>query len=231
MAVYMNIAKELESEVLQDYRPGDYLPSESTLAGRFAVNRHTVRRAVDELVSQGLVLRQQGKGNMVLSRPADYLLHSGAHYTANVLEQGSLPRCEVLQSRTIKASERIAERLGVSCDSKIIHIRTFRRTDGVPRALIDHYFADMSWWPVLKHFKCGSLHAFINKELGVQLVRKQTRVRAQIASPEMCRQLQINHSIPVLKINTINLIKDTQIVAEHSCSNTRSDFVELVMEH
>ncbi|MBC7004782.1 phosphonate metabolism transcriptional regulator PhnF [Photobacterium sp. BZF1] len=231
MPVYQKIAKELEDDLRHKYQAGDYLPSESQLAKYFQVNRHTVRRAIDELVTAGLILRHQGKGNMVLSQPADYYLHSGAHFTGNLLEQGSLPRCEVLQSRTLVASERLAGKLDCEPESKIIHLRTYRKMDGVPRTVIDHYLSDYSWWPVIKHFQSGSLHNFIKKELGVELERKSTRLRAQIPNTEYCRLLQINSSIPLLIIRTTNVIKGTEKVAEYSSSNTRSDVIELVMEH
>ncbi|WEM44151.1 phosphonate metabolism transcriptional regulator PhnF (plasmid) [Photobacterium sp. DA100] len=231
MPVYLKIAKELEDDLRHKYLAGDYLPSESQLAKYFQVNRHTVRRAIDELVTAGLILRQQGKGNMVLSQPADYYLHAGAHFTGNLLEQGALPRCEVLQSRVITASERLAEELKCEPESRIIHLRTYRKMDGVPRTVIDHYLPDYSWWPVIKHFKAGSLHNFIQKELGIEIERKSTRLRAQTPNAEYCRLLQINSSIPLLKIRTTNVIKGTEIVAEYSNSSTRSDVIELVMEH
>ncbi|MGF1683959.1 phosphonate metabolism transcriptional regulator PhnF [Photobacterium minamisatsumaniensis] len=231
MRVYLEIAKKLEDDVRNKYSHGDYLPSESKLAELFSVNRHTVRRAIDELVFAGLVMRHQGKGNMVVSQPADYHLHAGAHFTGNLLEQGSLPRCEVLKSRTMLASESLAKKLNCEQEKKIIHIRTFRKIDGVPRTVIDHYLPEYTWWPILKHFKSGSLHQFLKKELGVDLIRKSTRLRAQMPSTEYCRLLQINSNIPLLKIRTTNVIKGTEVIAEYSSSNTRSDVIELVMEH
>ncbi|EAS44040.1 phosphonate metabolism transcriptional regulator PhnF [Photobacterium profundum] len=231
MPVYLDIATQLDNDVRNKYQAGDYLPSESQLAQRFNVNRHTVRRAIDELVATGMVQRHQGKGNMVLRQPHDYYLHAGAHFTGNLLEQGSLPRSEVLQARVIIANSKIAERLNKPAESKVIHIRTFRKIDGIPRTVIDHYLSDTTWWAVLKYFNTGSLHQFINKELNIELQRKNTRLRAQIPTNEDCRLLQINSNIPILKIKTTNVIKGTNIVAEYSSSNTRSDVIELVMEH
>lgn len=59
------------------------------LAERFEVNRHTVRRAVDELIMIGKVHRQQGKGCMVLAQPMSYPIHAKAAFTRNLLDQGS----------------------------------------------------------------------------------------------------------------------------------------------
>ena len=66
--LYQAIAAQLEEELRNRYRCGEYLPSEKQLAANYAVNRHTLRRAVDELVDKGLVQRRQGVGILVLMR-------------------------------------------------------------------------------------------------------------------------------------------------------------------
>ncbi|ULN66229.1 phosphonate metabolism transcriptional regulator PhnF [Vibrio gigantis] len=231
MPVYLDIASELEQEVKERFVPGDYLPPESKLAERFAVNRHTLRRAVDELVSTGLIQRHQGKGNMVIREPSEYRLHSGAHFTKNLIEQGAMPRCEVLQSRLINVSPKIAGYLKVEEGSKVIHIRTLRKTGDTPRTIIDHYLPNLEWWPILKNFTNGSLHQFIQRGLETDLERKETRVGAKTPTNEECRLLQISTNTPLLKIKTTNVIKGTQVIAEFSSSNTRADATEIVMEH
>ncbi|NOH62228.1 phosphonate metabolism transcriptional regulator PhnF [Vibrio sp. RE88] len=231
MPIYLDIASVLEKEVSDCFVPGEYLPPEATLAQRFSVNRHTLRRAIDELVNNGLVQRHQGKGNMVVRQPKEYRLHSGAHFTKNLIEQGAMPRSEVLQSRMISASPKIARYLGIDEGSKIIHIRTLRKTEESPRTIIDHYLSDTTWWPVLKNFTNGSLHQFIQRGLDISLERKETRVGAKIPSNEECRLLQISTNTPLLKIKTTNVIKGTETIAEFSTSHTRADATEIVMEH
>ena len=108
MRVYLDIARHLEQEVRKHFQAGDYLPPESKLAKKYDVNRHTVRRAIDELVFTGLVERQQGRGNMVVSQPYDYPLHSGAHFTDNLIEQGSLPTSQVISKGLVAANEKMA---------------------------------------------------------------------------------------------------------------------------
>ncbi|MGF1718716.1 phosphonate metabolism transcriptional regulator PhnF [Vibrio kyushuensis] len=231
MPVYLQIASQLEQEVKITFMPGDYLPSESILAKRFEVNRHTVRRAIDELVSGGLIQRHQGKGSMVVRQPSEYRVHSGAHFTKNLVELGEMPRCEMLKSRLITVPPKVAGYLNIEEGSKVIHIRTFRKTNDTPRTIIDHYLPDLTWWPVLKNFTNGSLHQFIKRGLGIELERKETRVGAKIPSGEECRLLQINTGTPLLKIKTKNVIKGTATIAEFSSSNTRADVTEIVMEH
>ena len=91
---YQEIAALLEQDLRQHYQCGDYLPAEHQLAERYEVNRHTLRRAIDELVVRGWVQRRQGVGVLVLIRPFDYPLHSQARFSQNLLEQGSHPTSE-----------------------------------------------------------------------------------------------------------------------------------------
>ncbi|WP_107852272.1 phosphonate metabolism transcriptional regulator PhnF [Oceanimonas marisflavi] len=231
MRIYMKISRQLESDIRQHYQPGDYLPPEMQLATRFQVNRHTVRRAIDELVANGLIQRHQGKGNMVVRQPHQYLLHDGAHYTGNLLEQGSLPSCRVIRSRMMVANGKLARELEVEPEQKIIHIQTLRKTEGIPRCVINHYLPDPDWWPVLKHFRQGSLHEFLRKTLNMELKRQSTRLSARTPLSEECRLLQINKLVPVMRIKTRNQIKGTNRIAEFSVSSSRSDLIEYVVEH
>lgn len=95
---YQEIAAKLEQELRQHYRCGDYLPAEQQLAARFEVNRHTLRRAIDQLVEKGWVQRRQGVGVLVLMRPFDYPLNAQARFSQNLLDQGSHPTSEKLLS-------------------------------------------------------------------------------------------------------------------------------------
>ncbi len=109
---YQEIAAKLEQELRQHYRCGDYLPAEQQLAARFEVNRHTLRRAIDQLVEKGWVQRRQGVGVLVLMRPFDYPLNAQARFSQNLLDQGSHPTSEKLLSVLRPASGHVADALG-----------------------------------------------------------------------------------------------------------------------
>ena len=138
---YQEIAAKLEQELRQHYRCGDYLPAEQQLAARFEVNRHTLRRAIDQLVEKGWVQRRQGVGVLVLMRPFDYPLNAQARFSQNLLDQGSHPTSEKLLSVLRPASGHVADALGITEGENVIHLRTLRRVNGIALCLIDHYFA------------------------------------------------------------------------------------------
>lgn len=227
---YEEIAAKLELE-LRHYRCGDYLPAEHQLAARYAVNRHTLRRAIDQLVERGWVQRRQGVGVLVLMRPFDYPLSAQARFSQNLLEQGSHPTSERLLAVLRPASGSAVDALGVQEGDSIIHLRTLRRVNGVPLCIIDHYFAELEWWPVLREFTRGSLHDWLSTHTGTALTRHQTRISARRAQAKESRMLELPNMAPLLCVRTLNRLAGSERVAEYSVSLTRADLIEFTMEH
>lgn len=231
MPKYLEIAKTLEGEVRHQLESGDLLASEADMARRFGVNRHTVRRAIDELVFSGLVERQQGVGTRVAASPYLYPLHKEAKFTQNLIDQGRLPSARVIRRRTIPASTKLAQALNIAVDTPVLHLITLRKVDGTPISLIDHYFPFSEWWPGLKHFSHGSIHEFIANQYQVRLQRQETKVSATLGQRRQCELLTMPSRAPILVFKTVNVITGTQQVAEYSRALSRGDLVEIQLEH
>ncbi|MGF6565427.1 GntR family phosphonate transport system transcriptional regulator [Kosakonia cowanii] len=228
---YQEIAAKLEQELRTHYHCGDWLPAEQQLAARFQVNRHTLRRAIDQLVEKGWVQRRQGVGVLVLMRPFDYPLNAQARFSQNLLDQGSHPTSERLLAVLRPASGHVADALGITEGDNVIHLRTRRRVNGVALCLIDHYFADRQLWPLLQAFDSGSLHDFLRDRAGLELKRTQTRISARRAQVKESRWLEIPTMAPLLCVRTLNH-RDGEINAtEYSVSLNRADMIEFTMEH
>ena len=221
----------LEQELRHHYRCGDYLPAEQQLAARFEVNRHTLRRAIDQLVERGWVQRRQGVGVLVLMRPIDYPLNAQARFSQNLLEQGSHPTSEKLLSVLRPASSHVAEAFGIAEGETVIHLRTLRRVNGVALCLIDHYFADLRFWPVLQTFTHGSLHDLLRDQLAIELTRVRTKISARRAQAKESKLLEIPNMAPLLCVRTLNSREGETVTTEYSVSLTRADMIEFTMEH
>jgi GntR family phosphonate transport system transcriptional regulator len=129
------------------------------------------------------------------------------------------------------ASSDVADALGVSEGDNIIHLRTLRRVNGIAVCIINHYFADLSWWPALQQFTSGSLHDVIQAQLGISLKRTQTRISARRAQAKESRLLEIPNMAPLLCVRTLNHREGHASPAEYSVSLTRADMIEFTMEH
>lgn len=100
-ALYRQIAQHLERDVLNQYAPGDMLPSENEMADRFGVNRHTLRRAIDLLVADGLLERQHGRGVFVINNQIDYPLGSDTRFTENLTAMGASTGGRVVRKQVL----------------------------------------------------------------------------------------------------------------------------------
>lgn len=112
-------------------RPGDQLPSEAQLCERYGVSPMTVRRAINTLVDQGVVIAEQGRGTFVkpiamgeatfgLKNLQD-LLNDTEHTTVNILE-----------ARIVRADERVTRKLEIPLGQRTVYIRRILRTDSLP---------------------------------------------------------------------------------------------------
>ncbi|MCS6055795.1 phosphonate metabolism transcriptional regulator PhnF [Klebsiella variicola subsp. variicola] len=228
---YQEIAARLEQELRHHYRCGDYLPAEQQLATRFDVNRHTLRRAIDQLVERGWVQRRQGVGVLVLMRPIDYPLNAQARFSQNLLEQGSDPTSESC-CRCCAPPARMLPRPLASMRARTSSTcAPCAGSMASPLCLIDHYFADLRFWPVLQTFSHGSLHDLLRDELDVKLTRARTKISARRAQAKESKLLEIPNMAPLLCVRTLNSRQGEQTPIEYSVSLTRADMIEFTMEH
>lgn len=230
MPLYLDIAVSLEQEIATYYQFGEQLPAEQALAKRYSVNRHTLRRAVDELVRQGLLQRQQGKRLQVMRKPVRYALHSGARFTDSFRLAGARPKTEVLSYSTQVADKQCAINLGLAKGSNILLIQTLRYVDDIPVSLISHHIIDGPHRQALSQYKDGSLHHLLNQKCQIELKRSRTLVNLANASNDESLKLNTTKSAPLLCLYTLN--RDAQgRPFEYSISKNRAELVELCMEH
>ncbi|MBO2006800.1 GntR family transcriptional regulator [Serratia marcescens] len=153
------------------------------------VNRHTLRRAVDQLVERGWLQRRHGVGILVLMRPYDYPLHANTRFSQNLFEQGSHPTSERLLAVLRPCNGHVASALAGrrrNGDPPAHPAPGQRRADERDRPLSP----DLDWWPALQQFHSGSLHQFIEQHLQQPLTRRQTRI-ARAAAGKESRLLEI----------------------------------------
>lgn len=230
MPRYQEIALSLEKEITRSYQSGQYLPSELCLAQQYDVNRHTLRRAIDELVLKGWLLRRQGKGVMVLAKPVRYPLHAGAKFTENLQNAGAKPNSRVLSYRRSNANQQVADALQLDFASPILLIKTLRFIDEIPISIVFHHLRLGEHELQLSDYKTGSLHQFLEQGCQVLLRRQQTIVGAKFANNEDRACLQIDASNPLITLQTVNV--DEQLRPfEFSISHIRAELVELSLEH
>lgn len=216
---YRQLAEQLRGQ-LQSLQPGDYLPAEVQLAARYAVNRHTLRRAVDELVLEGRLLRQQGKGTQVLASPMIYPLRAGSTYSASLSAQGHEVQAQLYQRCVRAATAQECQHLQLEAEEQVLELTTLRLIEGQPVSQIRHVFAAV-WAPLLADYQGGSLREYLTQR-ELQLSRCFSLIGARLPSRDEAARLLMPRHAPLLSVQTLS--RDAQgRPVELSLSISRAD--------
>ena len=225
--VYRQISDVLIKEIRELYKPGDALPSEKDLAERFGVNRHTLRRAIDELVNDGLVQRYHGKGVFVLETAINYTIDSQTRFTETLHHLGYSTASRVLRKQLIPARGGVAERLQLAEGAQVIFIETLRQVENKPFCIISHFLPAQTCSAILDDYHRGSLHEFLSQRCSIRLKRQESLISAVLPEVDDARLLNMPRNTPVLRVKSINLDMTTGLPVEYAVTRFRGDATQL----
>jgi GntR family phosphonate transport system transcriptional regulator len=224
---YRQISEKLIEQVQTLYQPGDLLPPENELALLFGVNRHTLRKAVDELVTDGLVQRQHGRGVYVLDPAIKYSIGPRTRFTEALEAQGYNTVSQVLDKQLILAKGKIVKRLGIAEGDQVIYIESLREVEGTPFCLISHYLPFSLCPKVMEEYDRGSLHSFLENSCAISLTRQESLVSAALPDAEEGKKLKMPLRVPILKVKSVNIETTTKKPVEYAVTRFRGDSAEL----
>ena len=188
------------------YKPGDKLPTEAQLAERFGVNRHTVRRALGQLQSDGMVYARRGAGVFVTHTPTDYPLGRRVRFNQSITALGRTPGRKVLLHETRGADAAEAEALGLEAGASVHVSEGLSLVDDEPLAMSRAVFPAQRFPDLLNHLRDeGSVTAAFQAGGVADYTRASTRIDAKLASPTLALHLQIAEGAPVLRTISINV--------------------------
>lgn len=198
---YMQLADVLRGE-LGTSRSGDYLPSETQLAQRFGVNRHTLRRAVDVLILEGRVLRHKGRGTCVLPMPIVYPVNAASAYSKTLSGMGFRSEAILLSRCRRPAHPDEARDLALAPQEPVLELQTLRMLDEQPISLITHCFSARHH-AVLGDYGGGSVRRHLERK-NIALKRVSTLIGARTPTQHDAIRLLMPRHTPVLSIRTLS---------------------------
>ena len=226
-AIYSQIAKMLKEEISSFLSPGECLPSENDLAERFGVNRHTIRRAIEDLINAGLLERRHGKGTFVLDGPSDYVLGSGTRFTETFESLGKTASCRILRKLVIPARGGVATRLRLSENDSVIWIESLRQADDQPICVISHFLPQQTFPELLNEYLGGSLHEHLAARYGLKLRRIESLVSGVLPQGDDASLLGMPQNQPVLRVKSVNVGERDGTPLEYALTRFRADRIQL----
>ena len=228
VSLWSQIAATLQRAIADGtYLPGGRFPTEAALSARFGVNRHTVRRALDELSRDGLVRVEQGRGTFVAEDVLDYTVEPRTRFSEWIRRHNKDPSGEVLQLRETPADAQIAAALGLRSGAKVVLLERIGLADGRPVSLTRHYFSHRGMLAALRD-QPSITEAF--KAVGVADYRRQTtRVSARLPTPPEAERLRMPRNRPMLVAENIN-VDSAGAVVEFAIGCYPTPRVQIVFE-
>jgi GntR family transcriptional regulator len=222
--LYFQLREMVRHEIITGrLSPGDQLPTEKELEERYGVSRVTVRMALRDLMVDGLLVRQRGKGTFVAPPKIDKALKSALGFTTDMQSRGLEPGARVLESCQMPASIEAAEGLGLLPGAPVIHLQRLRLAGGEPLALQWSYMP-ATRFPGLLAFDLNgqSLYAYLQTQYGATIMAGRKTVEGVVADRHQAQLLQIPEGAPLLRLSGTNLDQSGEKV-EYGVTLYRAD--------
>jgi GntR family transcriptional regulator, phosphonate transport system regulatory protein len=214
VALWRQIASRIQREIASgESRPGTRLPTEAELSARFGVNRHTVRRALEELSRDGLVRIEQGRGSFIAEDVLDYNVEARTRFSEWIRKHNKEPSGIIRQLREMPADRRVADGLDIRSGSRVVLLERLGFADDRPVSLARHYFPAMRLKGLFQALRATPRITDALRAVGVEdYLRQQTRVTARLPTQTEAELLRMARNRPVLITENINVDRAGTIV-------------------
>ena len=226
MLKYEKIAEDLREDILRGkYQSGEQLALEKEMCAQYKVSRITIKRAVDALVSQGLVVKRRGSGTFIKSLKDEDVKELGmanqfsgfaATYRDRKVET------DILRFDIVHPDEAVAAKLQITTEDVVYDIIRVRKLDGEP-VVIEYTKMPIQLIPGIKKSVLEtSIYAYIEKKLKFKIQSAHRTVKADMPTAEEKKALQIEGILPILEVEQVAFLDDG-LPFEYSVSRHRGD--------
>jgi GntR family transcriptional regulator len=198
----------LQSLQAGEWKPGEAIPSEMELAARFRVSQGTVRKAIDELAAENLVVRRQGKGTFVATHAEQHVQYRFLKLMPDSGDRDSEgpAQRDVLECKRMRASADIARALALRTGDAVVQVRRTLSFGGVPTILEDLWLPGNAFKGMTADQMAGyhgPTYAMFELEFGVRMVRAEEKIRAVAADETHAALLKVPRGTPLLSVERI----------------------------
>ncbi|HWT10263.1 MAG TPA: phosphonate metabolism transcriptional regulator PhnF [Roseomonas sp.] len=207
VALWRQIAATMEAEIATGTKAaGDRLPTEAALTARFGVNRHTVRRALEDMEARGLIRVEQGRGAFVAEDVVDYRLGSRTRFSETLRRQNREPAGRILRLAEVPAETQLAEALAIRRGRMVLRVDRLGLADGRPVVLGAHHLPLPRCAAAADALGTNASITAALEACGVADYRRHSsRITARLPTPEEADLLQQSRSRPVLVVESLNV--------------------------
>lgn len=219
--IQQNILDLIQSNVL---RAGDALPPERELSESYGVNRMTVRQAITELSSQGVLRRLHGVGTFVTEKNGiTPFVPAVKGFSERFRSAGMKPASRVIALEVVQADPGVAERLALKAKDQVILLKRLRLVNDEPLMIEKSYLPYKQYPRLLEHdFSSQSLYDVLSKQYGAYVVETEQTLEPTLLTPEESEYFSLKNGQPAMLVH-INAFTEGRKPVEFSKSVIRGD--------
>lgn len=227
---------QIEQFLMQNIQSGrlavdECLPPETELTELFGVSRATIRQSISNLVNQGVLTRQKGKGTFVKApKVQEHALQVLESFHEEMAKKGYVPQTKVLECTIIPAIPEINEKLGIAKTDQLYLLRRTRSVNGEAVLTFQTYLPAARFPGLLdENLEQFSLYERLETRYGCRVNRVVRHIEAAVASKEEALMLGVERKSAVFHVAFTGYCNDSEPV-EYSKTTYRGDRVEFVVE-
>jgi len=189
-----------------EWKPGEAIPSELELAGRFRVSQGTVRKAIDDLATENLLVRRQGKGTFVATHAEEQIQYRFLRLMPDDGPVTGMAR-HFLDCRRMRAPAEVARALGLKSGEPALMVRRTLWRNAQPVVLDEiwlpaHLFKGLTAERLAQY--AGPMYGLFETEFGVRMIRAEEKIRAVAADEATAELLQVPRGSPLLSVERLS---------------------------
>ena len=206
-----------------EWRPGEAIPSEMELAARFKVSQGTVRKAIDELSAENLLVRRQGKGTFVATHAEQKNQYRFLRLMPDGDDAGRVQR-RFIDCRRLRSPADVARSLALKPGDAVVNVRRVLTFNAVPVVFDDIWLPGQLFKGLtaerLSDYK-GPMYGLFESEFGVHMIRADEKIRAVAADAVSAPALAVEVGHPLLSVERLSFTYDDKPVEfRHGLYNT-----------
>ena len=231
--LYYQLKEIIREQIdIGELKPGDILPSERELSEKYIISRPTIRQALKELVNEGLLYREKGRGTFVAEPKISYgFIQKLTTFYDDMMEKGYTPITKVLNKEIKIARKAIANKLNIREGEKIVVISRIRYVEGEPVvSVVNHIPYKLCPELINDVLENKSLYNILSEKYRLIPYKAKMSLEPIIASEYDARILNIEKGAPVHLMQNITYTEDNNIVMDYFESHFRGDKGKVMVE-
>lgn len=206
----------IRDEITNDIRTGrlfagDQLPTETQLADRFEIGRHSVRRALEALARDGKISIEQGRGTFVADTPRlTYQIGKRTRLRRNLIPQGVDVTSVLIAADRVRAPDHVAQALHLNSGAKVIESQRMTLANDLPIAFGRSYHCAERFAGFAERRDVLGSTTETYRSFGIaDYLRLQTSIYSRPAKPDEARTLKQHADVPVLVVTAVDATPDS----------------------